>query len=326
MNDTNLPQQLPIETDASLQLARERIATYAENSKAANTWKAYKADLRDFAAWCAARNLSLLPASPETVAAYLTDLAQNRKVATIQRRLSSISQQHAATSYETPTRSAVVRLTMQGIRRTHAPAQGIRKVSPAVTSVIAKVVEPLTGSLIDVRDRALLLVGFAGAFRRSELAALRFMDITETEDGLRVVLRHSKTDQEGKGIVKGIPYGHEEGTCPVRAWKAWAAASGIADGQAFRSVGRSNEPKVGGSISDRAIANMVKSRVKAVGFDPSQFSGHSLRSGLITEAAKAGVPERMIMKQSGHKHLPTLRGYIHEGSLFTENAAAKVGL
>jgi integrase len=124
--------------------------------------------------------------------------------------------------------------------------------------------------------------------------------------------------------LKGIPYGQVPETCPVRAWKAWVALSGIAGGQAFRSINR--HARIGSSLSDRAIADMVKKRVAAVGLDPGEFSGHSLRSGLITAAARNRVPERDIMRQSGHKHLPTLRGYIHEGSLFTDNAAAKVGL
>ncbi len=320
-----LPQLVTPGAEMLLQ-AKARVAEYAQQSKSDNTWKAYRADLRDFTAWCNAHRLAPLPASPEMVAAYIAELAAKRKVATIQRRLAAISQAHAAADYETPTRSATVRLVMQGIRRQHAPEQGIRKVRPAVTGVVARMVEPLTGSLRDVRDHALLLIGFAGAFRRSELADLRFTDITETEDGLRIVLRRSKTDQEGEGFAKGIPYGHDASTCPVRAWKAWVAASGIASGQAFRALGRSKAAKPGASLTDRAIANLIKRRAKAAGLDPAQFSGHSLRSGLITAAAKAGVPERLIMKQSGHKHLPTLRGYIHEGSLFTDNAAAKVGL
>jgi site-specific recombinase XerD len=324
MNEENLPQIVTSETAMFLQQARATADEYARNSKAANTWRAYQADLRDFAVWCRAHGLDLLPASPETVAAYLADLASRRKVATVQRRLASISQQHVAACYETPTRSATVRLIMQGIRRTHAPAQVVRKVQPAVTSIICKLVNALGDSLIDRRDRALILIGFAGAFRRSELAQLCLADITETVDGLRMILRQSKTDQEGAGLVKGIPRGHDPKTCPVLAWRDWIAAAGIESGQAFRSVDRYGH--VGASLSGRAIADMIKSRVKAVGLDPWQFSGHSLRSGLITAAAKAGVPERMIMKQSGHKHLPTLRGYIREGSLFTENAAAEVGL
>jgi site-specific recombinase XerD len=324
MDDSMLPEVKAAETGTYLQQAQARIASYAANSKAAHTWKAYQADLRDFTAWCETHRVVSLPAAPETVAAYLTDLAQRCKVATIQRRLSAISQQHAAAGFDSPTHSAIVRLTMQGIRRTHAPQQTVRKVRPAVTSIIYKLVDPLGTSLIDQRDRALILLGFAGAFRRSELAQLHLADIIETEDGLRVVLRQSKTDQEGKGFVKGIPYGHEHKTCPVRAWQAWQAAAGITDGLAFRSLTRHS--KLGASLSDRAVADIIKRRAKAAGLEYTDFSDLSLRAGLATAAAQAGVSERVIAKQTGHKSLPVLRGYIREGSLFTENAAAKVGL
>jgi site-specific recombinase XerD len=324
MDDSIVPDVKATETSAYLQQAKARIATYAAHSKAAHTWKAYQADLRDFTAWCETYRTTSLPASPEIVAAYLTDVAQCCKVATIQRRLSAISQRHAAAGLESPTRSAIVRLTMQDIRRTHAPMQVVRKVQPAVTGIIYKLVDPLGTSLIDQRDRALILLGFAGAFRRSELAQLRVADITETEDGLRVRLRQSKTDQEGEGFTKGIPYGHEYKTCPVRAWRSWKEATGIIDGQAFRSITRHS--KMGVSLSDRAVAEIIKRRAKVAGLEYHEFSGHSLRAGLATAAAQAGVSERVIAKQTGHKSLPVLRGYIREGSLFTENAAAKVGL
>ena len=217
MDDSILPDVKLAEHSTFLQHAKTQIATYAANSKVTNTWKAYQADLRDFSAWCGTYSLVPLPAMPETVASYLTYLAPVCKVSTIQRRMSAISQQHAAAGFDFPTWAAVVRLTMQGIRQTHAPQQTVRKVQPAVTSVIYKLVDQLGDSLIDRRDRALILIGFAGAFRRSELAQLRLTDITETDDGLRVGLRHSKTDQEGEGFVKGIPYGHEHKTCPARA-------------------------------------------------------------------------------------------------------------
>lgn len=153
---------------------------------------------------------------------------------------------------------------MQGIRRTHAPMQVVRKVRPAVTSIIYKLVDPLGTSLIDQRDPALILLGFAGAFRRSELAQLRLADITETEDGLRVRLRQSKTDQEGEGFTKGIPFGHEYKTCPVRAWKTWKEAAGITDGQAFRSITRHS--KMGVSLSDRAVAEIISGELRLRGW------------------------------------------------------------
>jgi integrase len=170
----------------------------------------------------------------------------------------------------------------------------------------------------------LILLDFAGVFRHSELVQLRFTDIIETDDGLRVRLRRSKTDQEGEGFTKGIPYGHEYKTCPVRAWQVWKEAAGITDGQAFRSVDRHS--KMGASLSDRAVADMIKRRAKAVELQYPEFSGHSLRARLITAAAQANMSERVINKQSRYKSLPVLRRYIRKGSLFTENAAAKVGL
>lgn len=203
MAEGHVPTAISPTTDPYLSSAQERIAAYAKAAKADSTWRAYQSDFADFTCWCTDHSLSPLPATPEAVAAYLTDLAPTRKVATLQRRLASISQAHAASGYDTPTAHPVVRLTMQGIRRVHTSEQGVRKVRPAVTSLLFRVLAPLTDSLIDVRDRALLLVGFAGAFRRSELVGLKFTDITETQDGLRIVLRRSKTNQEGAGDLKG---------------------------------------------------------------------------------------------------------------------------
>ncbi|HEU5377328.1 MAG TPA: site-specific integrase [Ktedonobacteraceae bacterium] len=325
---SHTPQIIETELPASLQHLKDRNDRYANNAKAANTKKAYKSDFADFKIWCDRQEISLpsLPATPDCVGAYLAYLAEERnyKISTIERRIASISQAHKHQGYETPTTSQRVKDIMQAIRRTYAPEQTVRKVRPAVTSIIARMVDPLGNSLMDIRDRALLLIGFAGAFRRSELAEMHHADITEVEDGLRIVLRKSKTDQEGKGFIKGIPYGQDERTCPVRAWRAWVKAAGITDGQAFRALGKANEP--GRSLSGQRIACMIKCKVSAAGLDPAQFSGHSLRSGLITTAVQAGQPERDIMRQSGHKHLPTMRGYIHEASLFTNNVAAKVGL
>lgn len=308
----------------ALEAAKPILAGYAANSKAKNTWRAYRSDLQDFTDWCQANELPALPAAAETVAAYLTFLAPHCKVSTVKRRLSAISQQHLLAGFDSPTQSPLVRITMQGIRRTHAPQQTVRRVQPAITSVIYKLVDQLGDSLIDTRDRALILIGFAGAFRRSELTKLQLGDITESDDGLRVRLRQSKTDQEGQGFVKGIPYGTDPTTCPVRAWQAWKAAAELQDGFAFRSVNRHN--KIGASLSTQAVADLIKRRARAAGLDSAEFSGHSLRAGLITSAAMANVPERVIAKQSGHKSMPILRSYIREGSLFTENAASKVGL
>ncbi|MGD0944928.1 MAG: tyrosine-type recombinase/integrase [Acidimicrobiales bacterium] len=175
------------------------------------------------------------------------------------------------------------------------------------------------------RDRALLLLGFAGALRRSELVGLDVADLTEGTDGLTVRLRRSKTDQEGAGRTVGIPYGSNPVTCPVRAWRVWLELSGISEGPAFRPVDRHGH--IGTTrLSSQAVALVLKRRAACAGLDPGEVAGHSLRAGLATSAAAAGVPERVISEQTGHKGTAMLRRYIREGSLFRENAASAVGL
>jgi integrase len=183
----------------------------------------------------------------------------------------------------------------------------------------------LPESLLGERDRALLLVCFAGAFRRSELVSLDVADVSFTRDGLVIRLRRSKTDQEGEGRTIGIPYGSRPMTCPVRALKEWLDFSGITAGPLFRPVNRHGQV-LATRLSDRGVARVVQRAAAAAGLDPTDVAGHSLRAGLATSAAAAGVSERAIMAQTGHKSLPMVRRYIRDGSLFIENAAAGVGL
>ncbi len=175
------------------------------------------------------------------------------------------------------------------------------------------------------RDRALLLFGFADAFRRSELVGLDPADVTEGADGLTVRLRRSKTGRDGAGRTFGIPFGSNPVTCPVRAWRGWLEVSGITDGPAFRAVDRHRH--IGATrLSAPAVALVLKRHAVRAGLDPTEVAGHSLRAGLATSAAAAGVPERVIADQTGHKGTAMLRRYIREGSLFRENAASAVGL
>ncbi len=178
----------------------------------------------------------------------------------------------------------------------------------------------------DLAALRMLLIGFAGAFRRSELASLTLDDIQFTHDGLVITLRRSKTDQEGEGFAKGIPYGSTPATCPVRALRAWLDAGGITTGPLFRAVWKGGARLRLTPLNDRAIAEVVKRAAAAAGYDPTRFGGHSLRAGLVTTAAAAGVDERTIMEQTGHKTTTMVRRYMRRGSLFRNNAAAKVGL
>jgi site-specific recombinase XerC len=224
---------------------------YAGMAKAPNTIKAYRTDWADFTAWCEGQGLQALPAAPETVACYLTARSSSCKVSTLQRRISAISQAHQAEQYDSPTSTLLVRSVWAGIRREKGTAQQGK--APAVTDHIKAMVETLPDSLLGIRDRALLFLGFAGAFRRSELVGLDVTDLEFTAAGLVVTIRRSKTDQEGQGMKKGIPFGGRADTCPVRAVQGWLQAAGISAGPAFRSVNRHGRVQPG-RLCDKAVA------------------------------------------------------------------------
>ena len=315
---------LPI-TEQALEMAEivSEARDFVAASRAENTTRAYRTGWAQFTAWCDKHGVVALPAGAETVALYVADLAKDAKPATIDLRLAGISAAHRAAGYDSPTKAEAVRLVRRGVRRTLGTAQ--RRVRPVTVPELRTMVGGLGTDSAGCRDRALLLLGFAGALRRSELVGLDVADITEGTDGLTVRLRRSKTDQEGAGRTVGVPYGSNPVTCPVRAWRAWLELSGITEGPAFRSVDRHG--RIGTTrLSPQAVALVLKRHAARAGIDPGEVAGHSLRAGLATSAAEAGVPERVIAATTGHKGTAMLRRYIREGSLFRENAASAIGL
>ncbi|OPY60119.1 MAG: Tyrosine recombinase XerD [Pelotomaculum sp. PtaU1.Bin065] len=314
---------IQVNQSVELRTAASKAHDYIAQAKAKNTIKSYRADWQDFTTWCNNNNLIELPADPETVAVYLAHLAETSKVSTLQRRISAISQAHQAAGHPSPTCTMEVRAVMAGIRRERGSAQAGK--APVLVDDIKAMVDTLPDNLIGIRDRALLLLGFAGAFRRSELISLDVEDIEFSREGITVTLRKSKTDQEGHGRKIGIPYGSNIDTCPVRSLQAWLEGSGINEGPLFRSINRHGSLQQG-RLSDKAVALVVKRTTEAAGLDPVMYSGHSLRAGLATSAAMAGVSERAIMNQTGHRSVSMVRKYIREGSLFRDNAAAGLGL
>lgn len=290
----------------------EDVAAFVRGSLSANTQRAYLGDVAAFEAWGGS-----IPATPETVATYLARRAGTLAVASLSRHLASISIAHEARGLPNPTKSELVRATMRGIKRHFGIAQ--RQAKPLLKEDLFQILDVLGDGVKDTRDRALLLIGFAGGFRRSELVGLDVSDIEEVRQGAIVHLRRSKTGQEGAGRKIGVPYGRTR-FCPIHALDTWLEVSGIGTGALFRPVDRHGRI-ASARLSGDAVSVIVRERVAGSGLDPSGFSGHSLRAGFATSAAMAGVAFWRIRQQTGHTSDAMLGRYVRDNELFTENAA-----
>ncbi len=287
--------------------AAPSVARYVGISRAPATVRAYQADLEDFGEWCQANGVRRFPATADVVARYLAWLADcGAKPSTIERRAVAISAAHKAGDAPNPTTNEIVRKTLGGIRRAHGrrPAKK-RAISLAELRAMCLA---LPDTVTAVRDRAVLTLAYAGAFRRSEVAQLERADVVVLPDELVVTLRKSKTDQEGRGIAKHIPIAQDPAICPVRAMRAWLAYANVATGPVFRPIDRWGVLR-GRSLTGHAVAIIVKRAAAAAGLDPDVVSGHSMRSGFITAAYVAGQTEADIMELSGHRSLNVMRGY-----------------
>lgn len=296
-------------------LISEPLQRFITSSLSAGTQRGYAADLAHFRA--SGRNI---PCPPYVLAEYLADLAETHAVATIQRRLAAIAKAHRALGHDDPCRAEIVKSTMSGIRRTKGTAQ--REARALQRDDLFSVLERMGDRTIDLRDRALLLIGFAGAFRRSELVGFDCSDVEHGGRGIVLHLRRSKTDQTGQGRKIAIPHGRTR-WCPVRHLADWLAHAEIEEGPLFRSIDRHGNIAPD-RLSGEAVSTIVKKRVEAAGFDPVTFSGHSLRAGLATSAAMAGASSWKIRQQTGHKSDAMLARYIRDGDMFTGNAAGAV--
>jgi site-specific recombinase XerD len=325
VSDTSAGAVSIIDTsDNAVATVSDQTRDYVRQSKAKATIRAYRSDTRHFEAWCQGHGLRSLPAAPEAVADYIADMAATRlKPSTITRRLSAISQGHQMAGYESPTHSQLVRMTVAGIRRTHgtAPHHVRRLPQEELVMMVAALPDDLRG----LRDRALLLVGFVGGMRRSEVVGLDVGDVIEEPEGLRVTIRRSKTDQEGQGREVGLVRGRHRMTDVVTAVADWKVAARIEEGPLFRAVDRGDRVGIE-RLGDKAVARIVKAAAARAGLDPDTVSGHSLRGGFATSAARAGAPERKIMRTTGHRSEAMVRRYIEEGDLFEESASAFLNL
>lgn len=288
----------------------EEVLGYLKNGLAENTRRAYAADLRHFEEWG-----GVIPASEAMVANYLAAQAGKLACATLERRLATLSKLHRMNGLPNPVGSDLVRATMRGIKRKHGVAQ--RQAKPLMREELFGILDALGTSLRDVRDRALLLVGFAGAFRRSELVGINIEDIEWRSDGVIVCLRSSKTDQLGEGRNVGIPIG-SPGTCPVGALKTWLTTTSIRNGPVFRAIDRHGNVN-DGSLSGEAVSLILKKRVRSLRLDENRYSGHSLRAGLATSAAAAGIPALSIRQLTGHTQNKTLALYIRNSRKLSDS-------
>lgn len=288
---------------------------FVRNSLAEASQRAFRSDLGLFLAWG-----GVIPATADIVANYLAAHAGTHKSATLARWTASISKAHRLAGYESPTGTELVRATIRGIRRTHGSDQ--RRAAPISRANLIAMTEAFTDRPRDLRDKALLLIGFAGALRRSELVGLNYDDITLVDEGIVLTIRRSKTDQLGKGRKIGIPFGRPA-LCAVIAFVAWQTRDNLNAGPIFRRIDKHGN--VGTDrLSAEAVCSIIRERASVAGLDAPQYSGHSLRAGLATSAARAGVSSWKIRSQTGHASDAMLARYVRDGELWVGNAAGAV--
>lgn len=288
------------------------VKRYLDSALARNTIAAYQGDIDRFVGWG-----GCVPCSPDMLVSYLVAHAQSHAVASLCRWTVSISRVHTLGGFPDPAKSELVKLALRGIKREHGRPQ--RQASPVMKEDLILMLSHTPGNLRGIRDRALLLIGFTCALRRSELCAVRAEDIEFTAQGLVLTIPRSKTDQDGNGQKVGVPFGRSR-ICAVHAVKDWLDASGITAGPVFRAVEKG--AVTGQAICDRTISNVIKAHAKKAGLDPEKYSGHSLRAGLATSAAEHGFSSWEIRRQTRHASDQTLQRYIRLGDMFQRNAAS----
>ncbi|MBD1166417.1 site-specific integrase [Pelagibacterales bacterium SAG-MED07] len=280
-----------------------------KNSKANNTLRAYQSDFRDFSSFCFKNGLSSIPTQPKIIALYITHLSKTAKFSTLKRRIASISVIHKLKGHYLDTKHPIIMENLHGIKRTFGSRQKAKK--PILINELKLIIKAIDKEKI--RDKALILIGFSGGFRRSELVNIDYDDVEFVKEGVKILIKRSKTDQSGEGSIKAIPYFENQEFCPVLTLKDYINEKfkGKNEGRVFE-------------ISDKSVVLIIKKYAEKAGLDPSKYAGHSLRSGFATTAAEFGAEERNIMAMTGHKTTQMVRRYIQEANLFKNNALNKI--
>ena len=282
------------------------------NSKASNTLRAYKSDYKHFTSFCLKNGFKPMPSEPKIISLYLTYLSKSSKFSTLKRRLASISVIHKISGHYIDAKHPMITENLMGIKRIKGSYQRAKK--PILINdlkLIINAVENEKNEKIKIKNRALILLGFAGGFRRSELVAIQLEDLEFVSEGVKIFVRRSKTDQSGEGMTKGIPYFTNQNYCPVISLNKWITQSEVKSGKIF-------------DMSDKNVALVIKKYAAKAGLDSTKYAGHSLRSGFATSTAEQGAEERSIMAMTGHKTTQMVRRYIQEANLFKNNALNKI--
>ena len=283
-----------------------------KSSKALNTLRAYKADYKDFINFCIKHGFKSMPSEPKVLSLYLTHLSQTSKFSTLKRRLASISVIHKLSGHYIDTKHPMITENLMGIKRVKGTHQKAKK--PILINELKSIINVIDKDKNEkkrLKNRALILIGFAGGFRRSELVEILYEDIDFVDEGVKIFVRRSKTDQSGEGMTKGIPYFSNSEYCPVISLKNWIEKLQLKYGKIF-------------DMSDKNVALTIKKYTALAGLDSNKYSGHSLRSGFATSTAELGAEERSIMNMTGHKTTQMVRRYIQEANLFKNNALNKI--
>ena len=305
---------------------QEETLNNLRSSKANNTIRAYRSDFKDFGVFCVKNGFKSLPTDPKIVSLYMTYLsAKDAKISTLRRRLVSIGVVHKLKGHYLDTKHPMIIENLMGIKRKKGSYQRGKKpiLINELKSLINVINDQESKEIKKIRDKTIILTGFAGGFRRVELVSIDFEDIEFVTEGVKIIIRKSKTDQFGEGMTKGLPYFSNQTYCPVLHLKKWVELSNIKKGPLFRRFSKSSN-LMNDRLTDQSVALLIKNYLNKAGIENKNYSGHSLRSGFATVSAESGADERSIMAMTGHKTTQMVRRYIKDANLFKNNALNKI--
>ena len=303
----------------------EETLSNLKTSKANNTLRAYRSDFKDFGGFCAKHGFNSMPTDPKIVSLYLTHLSKTSKISTLRRRLVSIGVVHKIKGHYLDTKHPIIIENLMGIKRLKGSMQTGKK--PILINHLKQIINVINNQdieeIVKQRNKTMILIGFGGGFRRTEIISIDQEDLEFVNEGVKIIVRRSKTDQFGEGMIKGLPYFPNETYCPVINLKNWLKISKIKTGPIFRRFTKGSS-LTKHRLTDQSVVLIIKDCLRIAGIENHNFSGHSLRSGFATVAADSGADERSIMAMTGHKSSQMVRRYIREANIFKNNALNKI--